>query len=101
MKTFIFDNNCCFDMCEHLEYTKEKGFNVRTYDESFPIGIDKDVKEHILFLCMACGERIERKMTLNFISNLKLVLHINGSEIKLFTKNAWNMIMRLWDKNER
>ena len=96
MKSYPAYPNLVYDYCEHMEYTPEKGFSLWNYDETFPVGFDKDGREHVLFLCPACGERMEAKMFLNFLSKMKLNLKIkNGNLVELSSKNLWTRFLEI------
>ena len=96
MNVYRIDDDLVYDCCEHLEYKSDGGFNLRIYEEGFPIGFDKEGLQHILFLCCACGERIERRMIINFISQLKLNFRVkNGDVIELKSKELWRRFLNL------
>lgn len=95
MNTFRFDDTISFICCSHLEY-KDGKFNIGFYNEGISLGVELDGKEYVMFLCVACGERIERKMFINFINNLKLNLRIkNGDVIELKSKNVWERLINI------
>lgn len=89
-------NKFFYDYCEHMTFTPEKGFSLWTYEECFPVGFDETGKEHILFLCPTCGERIEAKMFLNFLNKMKLNLRIkNVKMVELSSPDLWKRFLEI------
>lgn len=99
MYMYRIDDKLVYDVCEHLEYKNGK-FTSGVYEEGFTLGKDKDGLEHILILCAGCGERIERKMVINFLNRLKLNVRIkNGSVVELNSKDLWRTFLNLLHVN--
>jgi len=96
MNSFIFDDGIIFDTCEHITEYKDKILGpVRIYPDPYPIGFDKNGNQHLLCLCIACGERLERQMFINMLTNLKLNVHINRGKIILDNKNIWKRFIEI------
>ena len=95
MKLYQFDDKFFFDCCPHLEWNKDNGFNLLTYDEMLPLGFDKDGNQYLLVLCLACGERIERKMFINMVGNFGITVQWSANKIELKSKNLWKKFINL------
>ena len=95
------DDKLIFDTCEHItEYKDNCFYPVVPHDTAIPIGFDKDGKQHILWLCRACGERMERQSVLNFLGKIPLTLVVNQNKFELKSPNAWMRFRRFLNTEE-